>query len=115
MMQRKTIAVLGASLAVCFLVAVTGCSSGTSGLTYDQFTKALDELHPKVDGVGAVGRGRVNKADFLKKFGQPQKMQVVDQDVYLYYSVKEGEVQIIIEKGSWETQPSFPVKNINLY
>jgi len=79
----------------------TGCSPS---LSLQQLKDKLEEIR-KSDGV-------VTQRALYAAIGKPSKQQSVGEDVYLYYSVKEGMAQIVAAGPAWEGKvPTYvPIK-----
>ena len=66
----------------------------SADMTFEEFKKEL--------GAIAFNEWTVTRKALLQRLGQPEKTQVVGSDVYLYYPVNGGTVQIISNCSCWE-------------
>ena len=90
---RRLIVHAVSTLLVCCVLH--GCSDAkTSDKTYEEFMRELDEI--------AWDKGVVTKKALIERMGEPEKTQVVDTDIYLYYPIKGGMVQIVTDRHCWE-------------
>lgn len=70
--------------------------SKTSGKSLEQFKKELADI--SIEAQGEI----VTKKALIDKMGEPEKVQVVASDVYIYYNIAGGMVQIISDQLAWE-------------
>jgi hypothetical protein len=89
-----------------FAVSFSGGGGGGRGLT-------VDEFKTKIAWNGAAVQHGLD--DFKKMVGEPDRIQEVGDEVYLYYSCKDGELQIIAVKVLYEYQKTLLITQINRY
>ena len=80
--------VLCGLLMIAVVLVVIGCGSKSSGMDFDAFKKAL--------GVSPSTIVTLTKSELHALVGKPDKVQVIESDVILYYRVREGTVQITV-------------------
>ena len=91
------------------LVALAGCSAGETGLSYEVFRQKVESLQAEGSGPYMVHRPLAKYKELL---GQPEKEQDVEGQYILYYRVREGRAQVILEGGP---QVGYQVESINLW
>ena len=87
------------------LVVLASCSgTGETGMSYEQFRQKVESLQ----------KGQVYRplAKYRELLGQPEKEQEVKGDYILYYRVREGRVQIILDGTP---QMGYAVEKFNLW
>ena len=91
--------VVGAVLLLAIIGSLlSGGGGGTSHLTFDKF-KTKVEAAAFADNSGG---GMYAHPDlFLKRMGKPSKKQKIGRRLYLYYPVKEGQAQVVVDAGHW--------------
>jgi len=85
------------------LVVFAGCSgTGETGMSYEQFRQKVEGLHSDGSSTGPVNKGDLNWygwpiAKYKEALGQPEKEQATEGRYILYYRVREGRAQVILE------------------
>jgi hypothetical protein len=69
----------------------------STAITKREWKDAFGKAYPVFAQTGAV---RMQKADFLELCGEPSKTQTVGNKVFWYYSCKDGEMQLDLDKGN---------------
>jgi len=89
------------------LFVLASCSGpGETGLSYDQFRQKVESLQ-----VGP-GSGLRPLAKYKEILGQPEKEQATPEQYILYYRVREGRAQVILDGNP---QVGYEVESINLW
>lgn len=96
--MRKWIGRVALSVVLLGVLGVPACRSKSAGMTYADFRKIV-----------RPGR-RMSKDELYSEVGKPAKMQIVGKSVYLYYHVKEGKVQVVVNRQAWEGGRGIPEK-----
>ncbi len=95
---------------------VIGWGGGTSTMSFEQFKNLVNSGgQPDFQGPYPVQQWR-SMASFKAMVGEPLRMQVVGDSRYLYYRVKEGTAQVIIEGYDVQvSQDGFFVSRVNMH
>jgi predicted Zn finger-like uncharacterized protein len=90
---------LGVLGVIIFLSIFRGGTSSES-FTFSDFKAELG----KMAFYTVSGGESIRKSDLFSHFGKPEKMQALGDDVFLYYRIKEGMVQVIGHLEFWEME-----------
>jgi hypothetical protein len=90
-LTMKYAAMVVLSVVIVASLSAVGCSGKSSSMTIEEFKAKI----------GPEGHGTLIK-DLYSKVGEPEKIQFLGEEVLLYYKVREGTVQVIGDKWSWE-------------
>ena len=76
-------------------IVIGGCgASGSSSMSLKDLKECLDQIKS--------ANGVITKSALFSKIGEPEKVQSVGTDVFLYYRVREGMAQVVVFAPAWE-------------
>ena len=90
-----------------------GLVSKSSNMTFEQFKATLQN-----SSVDRMAEYEIPQSVVYERVGKPNRVQVLDEHIYLYWDIRDGTVQVIGDSRYWEgkfSRPTLGIVSINLY